>query len=227
MLYQLRHYYTVSTSDLGAVTTFTGDQLLPGLAAHGVQTTACFTTVYGPSPRLSVLLGFADEGQRQAQQDAFYASDAWREMEPGLFPGGRPLVAGFDTSLLRPTPYSMDVQEFLNADSPGMFEERIYHGTSTRNHAKINARFAEHTTRIFPKHGIKVVGYWNVEVGTSQPALYYLVRYDALGDRDALWGNFRNDPEWQAVVAQTEAEGPIVRSIEAHILAPTSFSPLR
>lgn len=227
MLYQLRHYYSVSTSDLSAVVTFTGEQLLPAMERTGVQVVGSFTTLYGPTPRLTVLLAFADDAARQTQQETFYASDAWREMEPALFPGGRPLVAGFDTLLLRPMLYSMDPTDFLNAASPGVFEERIYHGTSTRNHAKINARFANHTIEIFGRHGITCVGFWNVEVGAQQPALYYLVRYDKLGDRDAQWGNFRADPEWQQVVAQTEAEGPIVRNIEAHILAPTPYSPLR
>ncbi len=226
MLYQLRHYYTVSTSDLTAVVRYMGEQLVPAATAMGFQHVGAFTTMYGPSPRLTMMFAFADANDRMAKFDAFDASDAWRAIEPGLYPDGHPLIARYDTALLRPTPYSMDIMQSLNAEKPGVYEERIYHGTSTRNHAKINARFANHTTRIFPKHGINAVGFWNVEVGENQPALYYLVRYDALGDRDAQWNAFRADPEWQRVVAESEEDGPIVRAIEANILTPTAYSPL-
>lgn len=226
MLYELRHYYTVSTSDLGAVVRFSGEHLVPAWQAAGITVTGCFTVALGASPRFTTLLAFADANDRQTKLDAFYGSDAWQAMEPGLFPDGRPLVRNFDSALLRPSPYSMDVSSFLNAPAPGVFEERIYHGTSTRNHAKINRRFADHTVRLFARHGITPVGFWNVEVGADQPALYYLVRYDALDGHDALWEQFRADPEWQAVAAESEKDGPIVRAIEATILTPTAYSPL-
>ena len=226
MLYELRHYYTVSTSDLGAVVRFGGEQLIPGWQAAGITVTGCFTTVLGPSPRFTTLLAFEDANDRQTKLDAFSASKEWQTIEPAFFPNGRALISGCDSALLRPTPYSPDVTTFLNSASSGVFEERIYHGTSQRNHAKINQRFANHTTRIFAQYGLIPVGFWDVEVGMGQPALYYLVRYDSLDGRDALWGSFRDDAEWQRVVAESEKDGPIVRTIEANILAPTSYSPL-
>lgn len=227
MLYELRHYTTADTTSLGKVVGWAGEKLVPGWQAAGIQVLACFTTLLGPTPRFTTLLAFADGNERQAQLDAFYASDNWHAMQDDLFPGGRALVTGYDSALLRPTPYSPDPFSFINPASPGVFEERIYRGKDVRSMAKIHQRFNDHTTRLFGQHGITAVGYWSVEIGADQPALYYLVRYASFAARDAPWASFRADAEWQHVVAESEKDGPIVLRISANMLTPTPYSPLR
>ena len=48
--------------------------------------------------------------------------------------------------------------------------------------------------------------------------------YGDLAEREAKWNAFVVDPEWLAVRAATEKDGPIVASIANSFLEPTPFS---
>src|SRR5687768_6255455 len=103
MLYQLRRYRVPTARHLGPLVKFAGDHLVPGLQAAGVEVIGCFTALTGPQPRFTTILAFTDANAWRQQLDAFEGSDAWREMEPHLFPEGRAIVTGYQTILLRPT----------------------------------------------------------------------------------------------------------------------------
>jgi hypothetical protein len=47
---------------------------------------------------------------------------------------------------------------------------------------------------------------------------------ESLAEREAKWNAFIVDPEWLAVRAATEKDGPIVASIANSFLEPTPFS---
>lgn len=87
-------------------------------------------------------------------------------------------------------------------------------------------RFREITYKFFEKHGIRVVGYWESEVGGETDTLYYLVAWESMAQREERWRAFATDPEWIAAKAETEREGPLVVSIHNRFLRPTDFSPL-
>jgi hypothetical protein len=89
------------------------------------------------------------------------------------------------------------------------------------------ARFRDHTTDLFEKHGITNVGYWLNSIGGRNDQLWYIVGFENLAQRDLAWASFAADPEWQDVRASSEADGPIVSLIENRIMAPTDFSPIR
>jgi hypothetical protein len=90
------------------------------------------------------------------------------------------------------------------------------------------ARFRDHTTRIFEKHGMQNIGYWVPQDSPrSGNTLIYLLAHR---DREAAkksWEAFRNDPEWVKVRTESEAAGKIVLKVESEFLSPTDFSKLR
>ncbi|MCI0824980.1 MAG: NIPSNAP family protein [Chloroflexi bacterium] len=88
----------------------------------------------------------------------------------------------------------------------------------------LNDRFANHTTGLFEKHGIKNVGYWTEDVGTNNK-LVYMLGYANLGDREKAWAAFGADPEWQKARAASEVNGPLVSQSQSTILRPTAYSP--
>ena len=104
-----------------------------------------------------------------------------------------------------------------------IYELRIYHCAPGRLPALLN-RFDTVTLKIWERHGIRQAGFWTVGVGESNQALYYMLAWESLAEREAKWEAFMADPEWQEKRAQSEADGPIVASVNNQILHPTSFS---
>ena len=105
-------------------------------------------------------------------------------------------------------------------------ELRIYTAHPEKMPALV-ARFRNHTTALFERHGITNVGYWTNAIGGRSDELWYILAFDDLAHRDRAWTAFRNDPEWKRVRAESEADGPLVHHIENRILNPTDFSPVR
>jgi hypothetical protein len=60
----------------------------------------------------------------------------------------------------------------------------------------LHNRFANHTLRLFERHGITNLGYWTEVFGTSN-RLVYMLGYPSLGDREKSWAAFQADPDWQ------------------------------
>src|SRR5262245_50891516 len=54
----------------------------------------------------------------------------------------------------------------------------------------LHNRFANHTLRLFQKHGITNIGYWTEVFGTSN-RLVYMLGYPSLGDREKSWAAFQ------------------------------------
>lgn len=112
------------------------------------------------------------------------------------------------------------------AEGGKIYELRTY--TSTPGKLDdLQARFRDHTTRIFNKHGMKVVGYW-VPVGErSADTLIYILEHASADSIKASWTAFGKDPEWQKVAKASNANGKILANIENTFMTATDYSPIR
>jgi hypothetical protein len=108
-----------------------------------------------------------------------------------------------------------------------VYELRTY----TTNEGKLealNARFRDHTTRLFTKHGMENIGYWIPADGPqSGNTLIYIIAHKSREAAEKSWAAFRNDPEWQKVRDQSEAAGKIVAKIDSVYMTATDYSPAR
>lgn len=109
-----------------------------------------------------------------------------------------------------------------------LYEMRIYHAAPGRMGA-LNKRFETITLKFWEKYAIRAVGFWTVVVGEHSNALYYLLAWESLAEREQKWTKFQTDPEWTKARIQTETDagGPLTTSISNYILAPTSYSPMQ
>jgi hypothetical protein len=107
-----------------------------------------------------------------------------------------------------------------------IYELRIYHAIPGRLPAVI-ARFQNHILPLWEKHGIRQAGFWTTLVGESNQQLTYLLAWENMAEREKRWSAFAADPEWLAVAAETEKNGPIVQNIANEFLAPTAFSTVK
>jgi hypothetical protein len=109
--------------------------------------------------------------------------------------------------------------------STTVYELRIYHAYEGKL-GELLARFRDHTTQLFEKHGIKNVAYWTP---TDEPlkgkTLVYMLAHPSREAATANWQSFRDDPEWQSVRDKSEANGKLVEKIDSTFLTLTDFSP--
>ena len=107
-----------------------------------------------------------------------------------------------------------------------IYELRVYRTLPNRM-PNLLARFQNHTLRIWEKHGIRQAGFWTTLVGESSNELTYLVAWESLEERERKWNAFLADPEWNAVRAETEKDGPINLNVSNQFLVPTAFSAVK
>jgi hypothetical protein len=111
---------------------------------------------------------------------------------------------------------------FNERSKPMIYELKKYIAHEGKAQALID-RFEAHTLPIFARHGIEVLHCWT-EPG--QPAVFhYLTRYASEQARDAALAAFAADPEWKAVKAASETNGPLLAGQSTVALVPTGFSP--
>ena len=133
-----------------------------------------------------------------------------------VFAGG--FVLG---NLVQPSPV-------LNAQSNGtVYELRTY----TSGPGKLNdlqARFRDHTVRLFEQHGMRNVGYWvPTDAPLSENTLIYVLEHDSRDAAKASWDAFRADPEWTEARAASERNGRLAINVESVYMTATDFSAIK
>ena len=111
-------------------------------------------------------------------------------------------------------------------DAEVIYELRIYK-TVPGKMPNLLARFANHTLRIWERHGIRQAGFWTTLIGDSHLDLTYLLAWESLAERETKWGAFMIDPEWLSARADSEKDGPQLANIHSQFLTPTAFSSVK
>jgi hypothetical protein len=88
------------------------------------------------------------------------------------------------------------------------------------------ARFREHTTKLFAKHGMENVAYWTpLDEPQKNDTLIYILRHPSREAAAANWKAFQDDSEWKSVHDKSEANGKLVEKVDSTFMALTDFSP--
>ena len=104
-----------------------------------------------------------------------------------------------------------------------VFELRTYHAAPGKLDA-LHARFREHTTVLFEKHGIHNIGYW-VPIENADNLLIYVVAFPSREAGKTSWKEFMADPDWQKAYKASEADGVLVSKVDSVVMNATDFSP--
>jgi hypothetical protein len=117
----------------------------------------------------------------------------------------------------------------LAAQSGGqkVFELRTYY-THPGKLPDLQARFRNHTTKLFEKHGMTNIGYW---VPQDEPAhsntLIYVIAHESREQAMKNWAAFGADPEWVKVRTASEVGGKIVEKVDRVFMDATDYSRIR
>jgi hypothetical protein len=121
----------------------------------------------------------------------------------------------------------LSAPSLAQAQAGKVFELRTYTATPG-NLDKLLTRFRDHTMRIFEKHGMTNIGYWvPTDEAESSNTLVYILAHDSAEAATLSWQAFSQDPEWQKVNEESNADGPILQGVVRKYMTTTDFSPLK
>jgi heme-degrading monooxygenase HmoA len=111
------------------------------------------------------------------------------------------------------------------APKGGVYEMRTY----TTNEGKLdalNARFRNHTLKLFEKHGMKNVMYWTpTDAEKSKNTLIYVLWHESEDAAKKSFAAFVKDPDWIKARDESEKDGKIVAKVESVFMKVTDYSP--
>lgn len=108
-----------------------------------------------------------------------------------------------------------------------VFELRTYTAPEGKL-GELHARFRNHTTALFERHGITNVAYWvPQDAPLSANTLVYMIAYPNRDEAKKRWAAFQADPEWQKVRTESQVNGSLTSKIESVFLDPLDFSPMK
>jgi NIPSNAP len=195
---------------------------------HGMTNIGYWTPLTNSENKLIYLLAYPDRAAREKSWKEFSSDPEWREVARASEANGK-LVNKVESVFLTATDYSA-VVEPSQAAEPRVFELRTYHVAPGKLDALL-ARFRDHTTALFTRHGMTQFGYWvpmEAKDGAGE-TLVYILAHKSVEAAGMSFNDFRADPEWIKVKAESEANGPLTvkDGIKSLFMAPTDFSPAK
>jgi hypothetical protein len=119
----------------------------------------------------------------------------------------------------------MPGEPVAHAQAPArVFEMRTY-VVPEASLAPLNARFRDHTMRLFQKHGITNIGYFTpMDEAKKKTTLVYLIAHPSQEKAAENWKAFQGDPDWQAAAKASGVPRPQIESV---FLTATDYSPIK
>ncbi len=106
-----------------------------------------------------------------------------------------------------------------------VYELRVYYAAPGKLDA-LNARFKNHTLKLFEKHGLTNVAYFVPAGENKDNKLVYFISAPSKEARDKSFKEFVADPEWQKAAKESEKDGKLVNKVESTFLTLTDYSPM-
>lgn len=108
-----------------------------------------------------------------------------------------------------------------------VFELRTYYANPGKMTA-LNARFRDHTNKLFEKHGMTIIGFWQpTDPKEAERKLIYILAYPNKAAADRSWKGFKDDPDWQKAKVASEVNGVLVEKVDSVYMNPTDYSPIK
>lgn len=195
---------------------------------HGIVNIGYWLPLTNSENKLIYLLAYPSREAREKSWKEFFADPNWQQVAKESEKQGK-LVSKVESIYLQPTDFSPAVTP-ERAQPPRVFELRIYQATPGKLD-NLLARFREHTTALFKRHGMGQFGYFvptEQKDGAGEKLLYILSHKDKEAC-EASFKAFRSDPEWVKVKAESEAGGSLTvkDGVQSLLMAPTDFSPAK
>jgi hypothetical protein len=87
----------------------------------------------------------------------------------------------------------------------------------------LHERFRQHTNRLFRKHGMEIVGFWQPTNAGMERTLIYVLAYKDRAARDKAWEDFRSDAEWKQVTSKMQ----VGTQVDSVFMVSTDYGPMK
>ena len=197
---------------------------------HGMTNIGYWTPIDNKENKLVYILAYPSRDAAKKSWSAFGAAPAWQAVKKETEAKGK-IVAKIESLYLNATDYSPEPKPAARGDR--IFEMRTYIATP-KNLDNLNARFRNHTVKLFEKHGMTNIGYWvplKGEKGADDTLVYFL-SHKSVEEAKKSFGAFRDDADWKAAFKASEekAGGPLTTpkiGVKSVMMKATDYSPIR
>lgn len=228
-VYELR-IYTAAEGKLDALHARFRDYTCKSFEKHGMTNVGYWVPVENPEQKLYYILSYPSQEAKAKSWKAFIDDEDRKKFFAETEKAGR-LAVKFESILLQATDYSPEIKPVAES-TPRVFELRTY-TTSPGNLKNLDARFRDHTIKLFSKHGMKHFGYWHMDPKQkgAEDNLTYILMHDSAEACKKSFDAFRMDPDW--VAARTASEKAAGGSLTAEngvksvLMTPTDYSPTK
>ena len=223
--YELRVYYCHPGKLPNLITRFT-DHTTKLFEKHGMENIGYWTPTTEGNNVLYYVLGYPSKEARDASWKAFGADPEWKEVAKKSEESGK-IVAKVESKFMTLNTELTKKIKFKQASPERVFEMRTYYCFPDR-YPNIVARFRDHTRKIFEKHDMQNIMYFEtIEKDGKQPTLLYFLAFKDEDSAKQSWADFRADPNWIKVRDASEVSGKIVEKVESVFMKPTDFSRIK
>lgn len=119
-------------------------------------------------------------------------------------------------------------QGTVDAQSKGRVYELRTYTTPEGKLGDLQARFRNHTVKLFEKHGMTNIGYWvPQDAPLSQNTLIYVLAHKDRETAKQSWAGFGKDPDWVKARTASEVNGRLTTQVVSVFMDPADFSQLK
>jgi hypothetical protein len=194
----------------------------------GMENIGYWTPIENTNNLLIYVLAHKSRAAADVSWKAFGNDPEWKAAAKASEVNGK-LVSKIDRYWMEATDYSPRIKA-SKSSTPRVFELRDY-TTTENNLAALDARFRDHTIKLFKKHGIENVAYWHLtpDQKDANRKLIYILAHKSKEAGLASFGAFRKDPAWIAAkeASEKKAGGSLTEAkdgVKSTYMVPTDYS---
>jgi hypothetical protein len=207
------------------------DHTLKIFEKHGMENIGYWAPIENPDNLLIYVIAHASRDAAKKSWAAFGADPDWKAAAKASEANGK-LVNKAESFFMQATDYSPAIK--ADKAGPRVFELREY-TASEGNLGALDARFRDHTLKLFTKHGMENIAYWHLmpdQKGADRKLIYLLAHKSEAAGKTSF-DAFRKDPDWIKAKDESEkkAGGSLTEGgmagVKSTYMHATGYSPMK
>jgi len=227
-VYELRTY-TTNEGKLDNLNARFRDHTVQLFKKHGIESVGYWVPTDKAKSKNTLIYVIKHKSRDAAKESwkAFISDPAWKKVAKESQVDGRILAKAPESVYMDAADYSPK-STLENSSGDAVFELRTYR-TNKGKLKNLDARFRDHTIRLFKKHGIQSVAYWHpADEPSSKDTLIYIIRHDSRDAARASWKAFGGDEAWRKVARESQKDGKFLRERpESVYMTATDYSAIK